>query len=145
MKAMALALSFVTALTPVAGQAPVVEAPAIEQSVVATAEEDVLGDYIEGVIKDSDVMSQEMAGIVDNYVKDVVNSANDVATGKKTGKEFAKDIEKKSEDMADLLESVGDAYGKVQEKNGNTFGNKFDKETAKTIYNVVTKSLGRFR
>lgn len=99
----------------------------------APAYGDFIGEYINGVISDSGVLSEEMTANIDKYVKEVLDSVDEVASGNKTGEEFADEMEKKAEDFADELERVGDAYGDMQEFKGNAFGNRFDRHPSKII------------
>ncbi len=124
------------ALVASGAKAPVPEAP---------VNEDVLGEYVESVVTDSDVFVDDYAAIIDEYVNDTVEKVDDLVQGNTTGKEFAQNIEQKAEEFADALEARGDEFGNLQEKNGDAFGNKFDQETAKTVVNVVSNLFKRFR
>lgn len=102
------------------------------------SEEDVLGEYVDGVVADSQEMVDDMSVVVDEYVNDTLDMFGDFLSNPyRDHNEFVNELEKKAEDLADELEAIGEAYGNMQEINGDIFGNKFDRETAETVSNII--------
>lgn len=139
-------LSSALAATTVTGAkgAKVSEAP--KQEVVESTENSILNDYIQGVDKDTNEFTKIIDKTVNEYVEDTAKYVNDFIQNPGSDPEdFADAIEKRSEDFADILEAVGDAYGNTQGNNGEAFGEKFDKDTAESVVNVVFSFLGKRR
>lgn len=131
---MIFAFGFCPALKQVP-QAPVVATP-----VVAEAEDEgsILDDYVSGVVEDSDEYTKELDKLVNEFAGDTMDIIEDMLTNPETSPEdMADEIEKRAESFADDMENVSEIFGEIQEIAGNNFGDKFDKDTANSVINVV--------
>lgn len=123
---------------------PTTPAPTEPTETVVETQEDVLGDYINEVINDTDLFTGEMEEIVDKYLTEGMDMVNDfIENPTQDHDAFVEQIEDLAEEFADELEKAGESYGELEEFKGDAFGDLFDKKTAETVVNVITNVLFR--
>lgn len=107
-------------------------------------QEKILGNYLKGVDKDTNKFLTDLATQINDYVCGNNKALEEFKKNPtaKNAKKLAKEMERRAENFADVMEAVCEAYGELQAKNGENFGEKFDKDTAESITNLVLEILG---
>lgn len=135
------AMIFVLGLTPVPAQNQQATTPAVEQT---EDKGSILDEYVSGVIGDTDKYTEVIDGLVSDFSNDTIEIVEDMLKNPETSPEdMADEIEKRAEKFADDMENSGELFGHIQEIAGENFGEKFDKDTANSIVNVVRGFFGR--
>lgn len=109
-----------------------------------TKQESILGDYLKGVDKDTYKFLTDLATEINDYICGNNKALDEFKKNPsvKNAKKLAKEMERRAESFADVMEAVSEAYGELQAKNGENFGEKFDKDTAESITKLVLEILG---
>lgn len=107
-------------------------------------QEKILGDYLTGVDKETSKFLNDLAKEINEYVCGNNKALEEFKKNPsiKNAKKLAQELERRAENFADVMEAVCEAYGRLQEINGENFGEKFDKDTAEAISNLVLEILG---